>query len=87
MTTDERLEKLIQRHEALAETVQILASMQLEAGRQARERDEQYSERFAANETRLVQLMDTMNRLGRILEVHDAEIDDQSQARTENLEQ
>ncbi|HVN03279.1 MAG TPA: hypothetical protein VMT86_02610 [Bryobacteraceae bacterium] len=84
MTTDERLEKLAERHEALAETVQILASMQLEAGRQAREHDAEYAQRFAANETRLVQLMDTMNRLGRILEVHDAEIDDQ--ARAENLE-
>jgi len=86
MTIDERLEKLAERHQALAETVQILASMQLEAGRQAREHDAEYAKRFAVNETRLVQLMDTMNRLGRILEVHDAEIDDQSQARTENLE-
>ena len=92
MTIDERLEHLVERHAALAETVQILASMQQAAEsrqeefeRLAHERDAKYSERFAANEVRLAQLMDTMNRLGRIREIHDAEIDDHGR-RLENLE-
>jgi hypothetical protein len=32
---------------------------------------QEYEERFRANEQRLAQLMDTMSRLGRILEIHD----------------
>ena len=39
-------------------------------------RDQQFNERFVENEARLAQLMDTMNRLGRILEVHDQTIDE-----------
>ena len=86
MTIDERLERLVERHEALAQTVQIIANMQQVSERREAERDAKYAERFAATETRLMQLMDTMNRLGRILEIHDAEIDDHSR-RLENLEQ
>ncbi|HVN03278.1 MAG TPA: hypothetical protein VMT86_02605 [Bryobacteraceae bacterium] len=99
MSIDERLDRLVERHEALAETVQIVARMQQaaerrqqeaerqaqEADRRAQGRDAIYTERFAANEVRLAQLMDTMNRLGRILEIHDAEIDDHGR-RLENLE-
>jgi hypothetical protein len=45
----------------------------------------EYEERFRANEERLAQLMDTMNRLGRILEIHDQRIDDHGD-RLDNLE-
>jgi len=38
------------------------------------------------NEQRLAQVMDTMNRMGRILEIHDASIDDHD-GRIRNLEQ
>jgi hypothetical protein len=41
--------------------------------------DREYRERFVANEKRLAQLMDTMNRLGRILEIHDQRLDDHEQ--------
>jgi len=36
----------------------------------------EYEERFRANEGRLAQLMDTKNRLGRILERHGQPLDD-----------
>ena len=65
MTIDERLEKLAEQHRALAGTVEIIAGMQRETERREQERDAQYAERDAANETRMAQLMDTMNRLGR----------------------
>lgn len=39
MTIDERLERLVERQEALAQTVQIIASMQQESGRREQERD------------------------------------------------
>jgi hypothetical protein len=45
----------------------------------------EYEERFRANEKRSAQLMDTMNRLGRILEIHDQRIDDHGD-RSDNLE-
>ncbi|MGO4881501.1 MAG: hypothetical protein ACLP59_11835 [Bryobacteraceae bacterium] len=59
---------------------------QREQDREEREKDRQeYEKRFRANETRLAQLMDTMNRLGRILEIHDQQIDDHGH-RLDNLE-
>lgn len=58
MTIDERLEKLTQRHEALTQTVEIIAGMQ------------------RANEQRIAQLMDVMNRLVRIVESHEHRLDD-----------
>jgi hypothetical protein len=45
----------------------------------------EYEERFRANEKRSAQLMDTMNRLGRILEIHDQQLDDHG-GRLDNLE-
>jgi len=57
MTIDERLEKLTERHEALTQTVELIAAAQLKA------------------DERLVQLMETMNRLGNIIIAHEERID------------
>jgi len=53
MTIDERLEKLTERHEALAQSLEIIAGMQLAAEKRALEaaslqaqRDAKYDERF-----------------------------------------
>ena len=46
---DRTLERITERQEALAQTIEIIAGMQ------------------RANEERLAQLMDTMNRLGNII--------------------
>ena len=62
MTVDERLE-------GLAQSLELWQHMQMDASKE-------YEERFRANEKRLAQLMDTMNRLGRILEIYDQQIDD-----------
>jgi len=71
MTIDERLE-------ALTQSSELWSHMHMDAGKE-------YEERFRANEKRLAQLMDTMNRLGRILEIHDRQIDDHGQP-LDNLE-
>jgi len=71
MNIDERLE-------ALAQSLEAWQHMQVDANKE-------YQERFRANEKRLAQLMDTMNRLGRILEIHDQQIDDHGN-RLDNLE-
>lgn len=61
---DRRLDRIAERHEALAQTVEIMAGMQ-------RANDEL----FAKNEVRLGQLMDTMNRLGNIVVAHEQRLD------------
>ncbi|HXM44834.1 MAG TPA: hypothetical protein VN924_26595 [Bryobacteraceae bacterium] len=71
MTIDERLE-------ALTRSLELWQHMQMDASKE-------YEERFRANEKRLAQLMDTMNRLGRILEIHDRQIDEHGD-RLDNLE-
>jgi len=71
MTIDERLE-------ALTQSLELWSRMHMDASKE-------YEERFRANEERLAQLMDTMNRLGRILEIHDQRIDDHGD-RLDNLE-
>ena len=63
-----------ERLEALTQTVELLTSMHMETERLHQD-----------NERRIGQLMDTMNRLGHIVEVHDASIDDHEQ-RLDKLE-
>ncbi len=63
-----------ERLEALTQTVELLALMHKEN-----------EVRFGKNEERTAQLMDTMNRMGRILEAHDISIEDLDK-RLDNLE-
>jgi len=76
MTIDERLENI-------SRNLDTLTKLHLDSERQReqddserRANDREYRERFQQNEKRLAQLMDTMNRLGRILEIHDQRLDD-----------
>jgi hypothetical protein len=69
VTIDERLE-------ALTHTVELLAQMHLNRDREYQVRFERNEERFQRNEERLAQLMDTMNRLGRIIAIHEQRLDD-----------
>jgi hypothetical protein len=85
MTIDERLE-------ALTQSLELWSHMQMDASKEYNERFRSLEklfrdneERFRANEERVAQLMDTMNRLGRILEIHDQQIDDHGD-RLDNLE-
>jgi len=57
MTIDERLDRLTERHEALTQTVELIAAAQLKA------------------DERMVQLMDTMNRLANIVIGHEERLD------------
>ena len=65
MTIDERLERLAERHEALTQTVEVLAGMQ-----------RQNEKLFARNEERMGQLMDAVNRIVRVLESHERRLED-----------
>jgi len=68
MTIDQRLE-------ALTHSVELLAEMHRDNEKQEAQRSRLYEERFVRNEERLGQLMDTMNRLGRIIEIHEQRLD------------
>jgi len=76
VTIDERLEKLAERHEALAQAVEITAGMQ-RANEEAigkmvaenRERDRKWDERFG-------QVLEGIARLLHIAEIHEQRLDD-----------
>jgi hypothetical protein len=78
VTIDERLE-------ALTQSLELWSHMQMDASKEYNERFRSLEQLFRANEGRVAQLMDTMNRLGRILEIHGQQIDDHGD-RLDNLE-
>ena len=78
MTIDERLE-------ALTHSLDLWSHMHMDASKEYDERFRSLEKLLRANEERVGQLMDTMNRLGRILEIHDRPIDDHGD-RLDNLE-
>ena len=63
MTLDERIE-------ALTQSVELLASMH----KDTETRFAQLATAAERNEQRTGQLMETMNRVGRILEIHDSQV-------------
>jgi protein involved in temperature-dependent protein secretion len=69
MTIDERLE-------ALTQSVELLSRMHQDNEKRATEAAQANEKAVQANEKRFAMLMDTMNRVGRILEHHDITIDD-----------
>jgi hypothetical protein len=69
---DRRLDRLAERHQALSETVEIIAGMQ-------RVNDEQIGELIKAqrkNEILLAEVIEAINSLGRIAQSHEKRIDD-----------
>lgn len=68
MSIDERLEKLTERHEALTQTVEIIAAMQ-------KENDKRFAERGAEFDRRMGQVLEAITQLGHIAESHDHRLD------------
>ena len=64
MTIDERLDRLTERHEALTQTVEIIAGMQREN-----------EARMGRLEQSMLTLTDTMNRLANIVISHEEPLD------------
>jgi ABC-type transporter Mla subunit MlaD len=64
VTIDERLE-------ALTQSVELMAPLH----RDNEQRVAQLVDSMNRNEQRVGQVMDTMNRMGRIIEIHDADLD------------
>ena len=72
MTFDERLDQISQKHQALAETVQIIASMQLE-NEKAHRKNEVLLEK---NQVLIAEIMESVNSLARIAHAHEHRITD-----------
>jgi predicted nuclease with TOPRIM domain len=78
MTIDERLDRLMERHAALTQTVELLAAAQLKADERMALLEDHLAhvdERLVVLADRTAQLMDTMNRLGNIVNSHEERIE------------
>jgi hypothetical protein len=87
-THRENQRRLDDRLEALRQTVELMAAMHRDNDKVHQENQKTHRENqelHRQNESRLAAVMDTMNRMGRILEAHDITIDLPEQ-RIENLE-
>jgi hypothetical protein len=70
MNIDERLDRLTQRHEALTQTVEIIAAMQ-KNNEEAHHRNE---EAHRKNEILLAHVMESIDSLARIAHAHEQRI-------------
>lgn len=78
MNIDERLEKLTERHEALTQTVEIVAGMQRDNEKRMGALEESMrtlSGTTSRLETSMTTLADTMNRLANIVIRHEERLD------------
>ena len=78
MNTDERLDRLVERHEALTQTVELLAAMQRhnnEAIDRISEAQRKTEETKAELNIAMGKLTVTMNRLGNIVIRHEERLD------------
>ena len=71
MTIDERLEKLTERHEALAQSIELMIH-------ENRERDERWDKRFGQLGSILEKITDSVAHLSHIAELHQHRLDSHS---------
>ena len=71
MTAEERFDRIERNLEDVGEKLRHLAII----AEQNEIRAGAHEERLAANEERLAQFMDTFNRLGRLIQIHEQRID------------
>jgi hypothetical protein len=93
MTIDERLDRLVQRHEALTESVQMLLLSHREHEQRSEKQFAQHQQQFAQHQEefaqheqlfgqialRLREVTDGIDRLARVAGVHQERLDDQQQ--------
>ena len=77
MTLDERLERLTERHEALTQTVELMAA-------ENRDRDKRLEERDKRLEGLLTQMAEGITRLLHVAEIHEQPLD-RHEDRLDNL--
>lgn len=72
MDIDQRLERLTERHEALTQTVEVIAGMQVKT----EEAQQRLAEAQRKNEVLIAQVMESVNSLARIAHSHEHRITD-----------
>ena len=75
MTIDERLERLTDRHEALMQTVELIAAAQADSERRSRQAFETLTSLHADTERQIGKLTGTMDRLGNIVIGHEQRLE------------
>ncbi len=75
MNFEEGLEKLKERHEALTQTVEIIAAMQKDNERRAAEGSAEFNRRSAEFDRRMGQVLEAITQLGHIAESRDHRLD------------
>ena len=75
MTTEEKLDRLTERTEAIAQSLELLASMHRELETQTSAGFARLLAGQAKNDERMGQLMETMTRLGNIIIAHEERIE------------
>lgn len=76
MTVDERLERLTERHEALTQTVDMIAGMHRENERLMEEGFRKNEEAQQANQVLIRQVVERIDSLARIAQAHEHRISD-----------
>jgi hypothetical protein len=74
MTIDERLERLTERHEALTQTVEIIAGIQRENERLHEKAYQENEEAHRKNEVLLGHVIESIDSLARIAHAHEQRI-------------
>ena len=78
MDIDQRLDRLTERHEALTQTVEVIAGMQVKT----EEAQQRLVEAQRKNEVLIAQVMESVNGLARIAHLHEhriTELEDRNQ--------
>ena len=75
MTIDQRLERLLERHEALTQSVELMALENKERDRRMDERDKRLEERDKRLDGVLTQMAEGIARLLHVAEIHEQRID------------
>jgi hypothetical protein len=79
VTIDQRLDRLVQRHEALTESVQALLDSQREHEERSEKQFAQHEQLFGQIALRLCEVTNGIDRLARVAGVHQERLDDHQQ--------
>jgi len=75
MTIDERLERLTERVDAIAQSVELLTTLHRDLERQTAARFSETAAQFSATAARFSETLGFINRLAHVAEVHEQRLD------------
>ena len=75
MTFEERLDRLTERHEALTQSLELLAGMQRDNERRHAELTEETNRRFEETNRQIADVLQFINQLAHVAEAHERRLD------------